>query len=150
MKRLLPFLIFLSFGIVQANAQTYSFNDSWSNEGFNLTSQQHQGIELKFSILEFTMNDLIVRGESMKTISLANHFLPGDEGAPDLPGSGRYIALPQGAKPILNIKSVRKEVYRDINMAPSPEFLSTIKKGSWNTTKTSGFLAVILFTRQNP
>ena len=65
----------------------------------------------------------------MKLIRLASHFLPGDEGTPDLPGSGRYIAVPQGATPVLHIISVRKEVYRDINIAPSPRIPKDTESG---------------------
>ena len=130
MKRMLLFLFVALFSAASTNAQTFTYSDSWDKAGFNLKSQNQQGIQLNYSISEFTMDDIDIRGESMKHINLANHFLPGDEGMPDLPGSGRYIAIPQGAKPILLIKSVRKEVYHDVNIAPSPRIPTDIEKGA--------------------
>jgi len=138
MKRLLlTFFITIVIFLAQLQAQTFTYSDSWDQEGFNLKSQSEQGITLNYSILKFTMDDINIRGESMKHVSLANHFLPGDEGMPDLPGSGRYIAVPQGATPILHIKSVRKEVYQDINIAPAPRIPTDIEKGPLDYNKNA-------------
>lgn len=129
MKRLLLFVCVAFLSTAQTFAQTYTYRDSWDKEGFNLKSQDRQGIDITYSISEFAMDDIDIRGESMKHITLSNHFLPNDEGAPDLPGSGRFIAIPQGAKPILHIKSLRKEVYQNVNIAPAPRIPTDIEKG---------------------
>jgi hypothetical protein len=137
MKRLLLSIIVAFFCIAETYAQAFTYNDSWNKEGFNLKSQSKQGITLNYSIREFIMEDVDIRGESMKHISLANHFLPGDEGMPDLPGSGRYIAIPRGAVPVLHIKSVRKEIYRDINISPAPRIPADIEKGPLDYNKNA-------------
>jgi hypothetical protein len=137
MKRLLLSIFVAFIYIGQLQAQTFTYSDSWDQEGFNLKSQSEQGITLNYSIREFIMDDIDIRGESMKHINLANHFLPGDEGMPDLPGSGRYIAIPQGATPILHIKSVRKEVYQDINIAPAPRIPKDTERGPLDYNKNS-------------
>lgn len=137
MKRLLLFIFVAFIYIVQVQAQIITYSDSWDEEGFNLKSQTQQGIELNYSVREFIMDDIDIRGESMKHISLSNHFLPGDEGMPDLPGSGRYIAIPQGATPILHIKSVRKEIYQDINIAPAPRIPKDTERGPLDYNKNS-------------
>ena len=56
----------------------------------------------------------------MKAVELPGHFLPNNEGAPDLPGSGRYIAVPQGAKAILKVIASRTEKYSNVNISPAP------------------------------
>ena len=101
MKSLLLSMIVAFLSLADTYSQTLKYSDSWDKEGFSLKSQNPRGITLNYSINEFTMDDIDIRGESMKQINLAKHFLPGDEGMPDLPGSGRYIAIPQGATPVL-------------------------------------------------
>ena len=110
MKRTLCFALVAFFSIVQANSQVITYSDSREAEGFSLKSQNPVKIEVTYSIHGFSMEDINIRGEAMKQVRLDNHFLPGDEGSPDLPGSGRYIALPQGARPVLHVKSFTKEI----------------------------------------
>jgi hypothetical protein len=39
----------------------------------------------------------------MTNVELPGFWLPNDEGYPNLPGGGRYIAIPQGSEPVLKI-----------------------------------------------
>lgn len=111
-------ILAISFQFVQA--QTFEYTDSWSKEGFNLNSQNRSGVNVVYSIKSFTMADLDAEGETFKNILLPNHFLPNDEGAPNLPGSGRFIAIPNGATPVLNIVSSRTEKFTGIEVVPAP------------------------------
>jgi len=135
MKRLLLSIIVAFLVFAHSYAQTLIYSDSWDKEGFNLKSQSTQSITLNYSIKEFTLDDIAIRGESMKHISLARHFLPGDEGMPDLPGSGRYIAVPRGATPVLHILSARKEIYQGINIAPAPRIPKDDENGPLQYSK---------------
>ena len=56
----------------------------------------------------------------MKVINMPGVFLPNDEGAPNLPGVGKYVAVPVGASARLNIISMRTETYSGIEIAPAP------------------------------
>jgi hypothetical protein len=72
MKRLL-LSVFVAFTIVaQLQSQTFTYGDSRDEQGFNLKAQSDQGITLNYSIHEFIMDDIDIRGESMKHISLAS------------------------------------------------------------------------------
>ena len=135
MKRLLLSIIVAALFSFSASSQTFSFSDNWDQEGFNLKSQSSNGIELNYSVASFTMEDMDIRGEAMKHISLANHFLPNDEGAPDLPGSGRYIAVPQGARAVVRIIESRTEVYRNVNIAPAPRIPKATERGPLDYNK---------------
>lgn len=137
MKKLLLLVLSVLVFTTMLNAQAYQFNDSWGADGFTLKAQQPSGIALSFSMTGFVMNDVDVRGEAMKSVSMPNVFLPNDEGAPDLPGSGRYIAVPQGARAVLNVKSFRKEVYRDMNIAPAPRIPKATEDGPLDYSKNS-------------
>jgi len=62
----------------------------------------------------------MVDSEPMQVITLPGMFLPNNEGAPNLPGTGRFIAIPQGATAEVTVLSSRTEVYHDMNLAPAP------------------------------
>ncbi|MBN2857194.1 MAG: hypothetical protein JXN63_02215, partial [Candidatus Delongbacteria bacterium] len=99
--------------------QKMLFSDSWGSHGFSLPKSNTSGVTLNHSINEFTLNKTQINGETLTTVQLPGVFLPNDEGAPDLPGSARYIAIPQGAKATFTIVDSRKEVYQNIDIAPA-------------------------------
>jgi len=97
-----------------------NFPDARGNLGYNLTQQNPAGVRVIHSIPQLALDDVIVNGTPLKMIELSGLYLPNNEGAPDLPGDGRYIALPQGATPSLKINSVRKEIVENIDFLPAP------------------------------
>ncbi len=105
---------------VNSFAQKVTYPDSWGKSGISLKNENSSGVIVNFSINEFTFTDRDVDGEVMKAVQLPGHFLPNNEGAPDLPGSGRYIAIPQGAKAILKVIASRTEKYSNVNISPAP------------------------------
>lgn len=111
--------IMLSFS---ANAQekTVEYPDSWGKQGFQLESSKSTGLTVNYSIKKFMFSSpKDVEGEQMQEVTLPGIFLPNEEGMPNLPGNGRYIAIPEGAKPILKISSSRIETYENISIAPA-------------------------------
>ena len=72
-----------------------------------------------FSIEKMNIQDLMVDGQTMKMVGIPGVFLPNNAGAPNLPGSGRFIAIPQGATANVQILSSRVEVIEDIEIAPA-------------------------------
>jgi len=123
-KQIQKLALFLFAGLLMSAtmgiAENISYNDSWGNEGFSVTSQKSSGVEINFSIRNFDMSKSLINGESMDVISLPGVLLPNNEGAPNLPGNGRYLAVPEGAKAILKIISFRTETFKDIEMSPAP------------------------------
>ena len=101
-------------------SQTISYQDSWGERGFSVQEESSSNILINYSLTDFTMVDVNIDGIISKTVSVPGIFLPNDEGAPDLAGTGRYIAIPQGAEAVLNIKAVRKEVIQNVEVAPAP------------------------------
>ncbi|NTW24762.1 MAG: hypothetical protein HGA37_08690, partial [Lentimicrobium sp.] len=110
----------LAIALINTFAAEQNYTDSWGNQGLSLTRQDTKGIELNFSIQHFGFSDLEVNGETMKTIEFSESFLPNEEGAPNLPGLSRYIAIPDGAVPVLDIVSMRTERFSNMDIAPSP------------------------------
>lgn len=60
-----------------------------------------------------------VNGQIFQNLELPGNFLPGNAGEPNLPGSGRYIAIPQGSQVNMSIVSYRSETFNNILLAPA-------------------------------
>ncbi len=113
---ILTFLIFSS----EMSAQNFSYPDAWNKPGFTLQTNDPNFVEINFSVGGFSLEDLTVDGKVMKDISLPGSFLFNNEGAPDLPGNGKLIAIPQGSRPLFEIISSRTEVLHGVEIAPAP------------------------------
>lgn len=139
MKHFTSFLvsgIILFFLAISVNAQNYSFPDAWNNlYGFTLLKSRTSDIEINFSISEFSLNDVRINGEAMKDISISGNFLFNNEGAPNLPGNGKFIAIPNGCVPHVEIISSRKEVLNNIILPPHRISLKMMKKCSVHHNK---------------
>ncbi|MCK5051914.1 MAG: T9SS type A sorting domain-containing protein [Candidatus Cloacimonetes bacterium] len=101
-------------------SQVVEYNDSWSNAGFSLEQRNSSGVTVNYSIKEFSLTDIRINGENMVNVLLPDVLLQNDEGAPNLAGGGRLIALPQGAYAKLNIISQRTEIFLNVEIAPAP------------------------------
>ncbi|HSG67947.1 MAG TPA: C25 family cysteine peptidase [Bacteroidales bacterium] len=108
------------FAIFSLSAQTFNFDDSWANAGFNLSQATQDHVEVVYSIESFAMDEVMVKGSARKAVHLPGTLVPNNEGAPDLAGSSKFIAIPQGAKAQLNVISYRTETYYNIDVAPAP------------------------------
>ncbi|MGB3479605.1 MAG: C25 family cysteine peptidase [bacterium] len=97
------------------------FNNNWHTyHGFRIISETPSSMEIVFSLKEMTIDNIKINDISMQRISIPGIFLPNNEGAPNLPGMGRYIAIPQGAQARVTIISKQTEVYHNIDIAPAP------------------------------
>jgi PKD repeat protein len=102
-------------------AQNYSFNNSWGKQGFNLTISRTDLVQLVFSIKQFSIDPITIKGQNLKRISLPGVFLPNDAGEPDLPGIGHYVSIPQGSTPRLKIVDSEVEIIQGVNLSPAPK-----------------------------
>jgi len=122
MKSIVIFVtsLLLSFSLVfGTGSEEVIYADSWGDQGISIDNQSSSNIVINYSIESFTFNDVLVDGENLKSINLPGVFLPNDEGAPDLPGMGRYIALPKGASASVSIVSSRIETFSGVEIAPA-------------------------------
>ena len=143
------FFLLLSILAFSVSAQKYAYEDSWSEAGFNLTKESQSGIHLVYSVDEFTMDAVSVKGTEMNAIHLPAALLPNDEGAPDLPGSGQFIAIPQGSVAKLNILSFRTDTPISI-LRLLQEYLSTATTARWSITKMRLFTHRMHSSLRNP
>jgi len=102
------------------HSQVISYNDSWGTPGFTLEMANNGSAQINFSISQFEIQEIEINDMMMKTLHLPGIFLPNDAGKPDLPGTARYIAIPQGADATVEIISSRTDHFTDIEIAPAP------------------------------
>lgn len=118
-------LVFLNILV----AENLVYPDSWSGNGISLKQESTQKLVLNFSIHDLMIDDLEVDGSTMKTLGIPGIFLPNDEGAPNLPGSSRIIAVPEGANVSFTVKSYRTETINQIDIAPAPRIPLDTERG---------------------
>lgn len=119
MKKFTLLTICMLSAVFGIQAQNFSYTDSWGKSGLNLVDSRSNAIQLIYSVPEFTMEDVQVDGQVMKNITLPGTFLGNDEGMPNLPGKGSFIAIPQGSTPKVRIVSQRTETLHNIEIAPA-------------------------------
>jgi len=102
------------------NAQRYSYADSWGKAGFNLVDSKANAVQVIFSVPQFSLEDFDLNGQTVKDVSLPGALLFNDAGAPNLPGQGSYIAVPQGSTPKMTIVSQRTETIHGVDIVPAP------------------------------
>lgn len=101
--------------------QNFTFSDSWGNQGMSLKDSKANEVNVNFSIQNFSLADKTIEKSTLKTIEIPGKILPSEEGAPDLPGYAKYVAVPNGATATLEIINARKEVFKNVDLAPSPD-----------------------------
>jgi hypothetical protein len=112
-------LLFTSSGIT-GQVTEFSYTGSWGEQGFTLISNTPSKVVINFSITDFSIEDRVINGEGMKTVLLPGAFLQNNAGAPNLPGRGKFIAVPQGASAVITDIKSRSERIAGINISPAP------------------------------
>ncbi len=120
MRKITLFILLLLLTSAAIFAQQFSYSNSWGKAGFNLADTKSTGVRVIYSVPEFTLENIVIDGQTMKSINLPGNFLFNDEGMPNLPGKGKYIAIPQGATPRLKIVSQETETIHNVEIAPAP------------------------------
>jgi len=113
-------LIAVLFLSQEAISQLVTYENNWGKQGFTLNEESKSDVIVNFSVTNFNLDEFQLDGQEMKIINVPGIFLPNNEGAPNLPGTGKYIAIPQGAEVNINIIGVRTETISNIDIAPSP------------------------------
>jgi hypothetical protein len=87
---------------------------------FRVVSESPAGIDLAFNCSRLRATDYAKGGMSDHDLSLPGLSGFRSQGSPDLPFFGRYVAIPQGAQVRVVMLDSRREVYRDVEVAPAP------------------------------
>jgi len=120
LARLSLILIALLLSVASVPATVVRIDGNEGATPLTLASENPTGVVIRYAMESFGMEPIQVDGQTMQTIGLPGVILPNDAGAPNLPGYGHYIALPEGATATLRITAVRTQVYHAIEIAPAP------------------------------
>ena len=119
MRNFLVILMIMTMSLLSVSKDEGSnkkvkYDDSWGSQGFTLNTSKSStsGVSLTYSINEFTITEKLINKAMKTTLQLPGVFLQNDEGSPSLPGSARYIAIPQGAKASYTITASKKEYFQ--------------------------------------
>ncbi|MBD3168900.1 MAG: T9SS type A sorting domain-containing protein [candidate division Zixibacteria bacterium] len=114
------FLTLLLIGTASSMAaEVITYDNPWGVAGFNLVEESATGVEIVHSIQQMAIDEMEVNGEIMNTVYLPGVMLPNNAGAPNLPGNGRLVAIPQGATATYRIVDSEVEVIENIDIAPA-------------------------------
>jgi Peptidase family C25/Propeptide_C25/FlgD Ig-like domain/Peptidase family C25, C terminal ig-like domain len=101
-------------------AERIDIVDRADEVGFSLKSQNAGGVTLHYGMNYFEMTPVEIGTEILQKIQIENVWLPNNAGAPDLPGIGHFIAIPEGASASFEIILARTQVYEGVELAPAP------------------------------
>ena len=88
-------------------------------QDFTVTASDSNHISLHFELKDYGIDTVMHEGELMHTIAAKGIVMPNEYGQPDLPTFNRFVAIPQGAKAIVEVRTTRNETLSGINIAPS-------------------------------
>ncbi|MEZ5196601.1 MAG: C25 family cysteine peptidase [Bacteroidales bacterium] len=141
---------------IDNNKLCFSFN--WSSQifrqggkaGYTVELQNNSKVILNYSISTFTISDIELDGETYQSLGLPGHFLPGNAGAPDFPGSGRYIAIPQGAEATFRIVSIRRDTLNNFTLSPAFRIPKDTETGPLDYTRNESIYSANKFFPEKP
>lgn len=140
----------LSVLSISSSAEKVTYQGNWNSPGISLQKQNAQGVTIGFSIKEFDIDTRSFNGEMMQEVNLSGNFLPNGEGAPNLPVISRYIAVPQGAQAVVEIKRQRSESIANISLAPSPRIPLDTERGPLQYNKDLSIYSKNAYYPQQP
>lgn len=101
-------------------AQTdYKFNNK--QNGFSIGSRSNSTITINHNINAVTIEDANRSEVQGQVITLSGIYLPNEAGAPDLPSSSTFIAIPNGAKASIQLVSSKTKVISNVDLIPAAE-----------------------------
>ncbi|HSD64725.1 MAG TPA: C25 family cysteine peptidase [Ignavibacteriaceae bacterium] len=134
----------------EVKSQIISYPDNWYEAGLSLAASSTNSVEINYSTKQFQMEDVDINGTMMKKIELPGVFLPNNEGAPDLPGLSKYIAVPQGADVTFQLTASRTEQYSNVLVSPAPRIPLETENGPLLYKKNEALYSTNSLYPENP
>lgn len=86
---------------------------------FTVTASDRNHIALHFEMDAFSIDTVNVDGELMHRIVTRGVVAPNEHGEPEVPTFSRFVAIPQGARAIVEVRTSRDECLSGINLKPT-------------------------------
>lgn len=120
LKTTLLTILISTFSILTAQTNRVNFENNWGKQGLSVKSNKANGLVINSSITSYDMIPTTIEKNTLQTITTDGVYLQNDEGAPNVPGFSKYIAIPQGATVTAKIVNISTELFNNIDVAPSP------------------------------
>lgn len=102
------------------NAQIeHKFNDK--QNGFSLNSKSDNTLTIGYNVSAITLEDSDREGLGGQFITLSGIHIDNTAGAPNLPSSSAFVAIPNGSKPSIKIASAKTKVIENVDLIPAPQ-----------------------------
>ena len=86
---------------------------------FTVTASDRNHITLHFELDTFSIDTVSIDGELMHSIATRGIVAPNEHGQPEVPTFSRFVAIPQGANAIVEVRTNRDECLAGINLKPT-------------------------------
>ena len=118
MKKTLFLALALVAGII-LQAQEYRFNSE--PNGFSISNSKSNQVTIKHNLGAVTIEDADRAEVQGQVITLSGVYLSNEAGAPDLPSSSTYVAIPNGATATLSMVASKTKVISNVDLIPAAE-----------------------------
>ena len=117
MKKAL-FVLLALVASITLQAQEYRFNSE--PNGFSISSKKDSHLTIRHNLGAVTIEDANRAEVQGQVITLAGIHISNTAGAPDLPSSSTYVAIPNGATASLRMVSFTTKVINNVDLIPAP------------------------------
>lgn len=115
--RYLPVIISILLSAATSTALPVIGGDT---DFLTVTRSGATGISVTFSAPEAELKTVDITGQPFRQLDIASNAMTGSPDGPVLPAWSRWIKVPDGMKPVLQIRASEPEIIRDIDIAPFP------------------------------
>ena len=109
----------------------FAFSSNIHSQELRVNNQSRSSLSLQLTIDNYDIKEIHDGDEILHEVALNSIAIPNEQGKPNLPYVNRFIAIPQGSNAKIVIDNYKKEIIKDINIAPSKGIVS-----EYDTTST--------------
>ena len=99
-------------------------SNSSNAQKLTITDQSKSALSLELKIDDYDIKEINDGKEILHEVVLSSITIPNDKGKPNLPSVNRFIAVPNNAKAKVIVNNYKKEILKNINIAPSRGIVS--------------------------
>ena len=116
MKKSLLFALAIVAGTM-LQAQEYRFNGE--PNGFSISNRNSNQLTLRHNLGHVTIENADHAEVQGQVITLSGIYMPNEAGAPNLPSSSTFVAIPNGATASLKMVSSKTKVISNVDLIPA-------------------------------
>ena len=89
-----------------------------------ITNQSKSALSIELKTDNYDIKEIHDGNEILHEVALSSITIPNDKGKPNLPSVNRFIAVPNNSKAKVVVTNCKKEILKNINIAPSRGIVS--------------------------